>query len=268
MITINLNIKYNIDKGLFINDDSTYLKLDSSQNYQIFYDNKLIAMIFRKFNTKNYNLNILKEICSKGSAQRGHLGGKIQLDKLENCIQNRICSLDEIEYVNKEKTRCRLKNKKFEFSNLVKSGNLGFTHYKGETKEIQNNKRFLTRFEIEYNDLINKINYISKINYPVKYNSRTPFMKTIFSAVTINYGVRTATHYDSNNKGFSSMIVLGNNNYQGGDLLFPEYKINTNLKINDLILFDSSKILHCNSEFTVSNPERYSLVFFISKRLL
>jgi hypothetical protein len=71
---------------------------------------------------------------------------------------------------------------------------------------------------------------------------------SVFSTLTINSNFRTALHTDNRNDdgGHGIMVVLGDNTFQGGELIFPRYSIAVDLRVGDLIVFDSHE-WHCNA---------------------
>jgi hypothetical protein len=71
---------------------------------------------------------------------------------------------------------------------------------------------------------------------------------TAFSTVTINYNFQTALHKDSGDykDGFGNLVVC-NKNIQGGELLFPQYKVAISLETGDFLAMDVHE-WHCNNK--------------------
>lgn len=87
---------------------------------------------------------------------------------------------------------------------------------------------------------------------------------TVFSTVTINKDWRTATHTDRGNysEALSLIAVLGEN-YMGGLLGFPRYKIAVNVGPGDAILMDGHEP-HCNTQLKIhKNGIRFSMVCYL-----
>jgi len=75
-----------------------------------------------------------------------------------------------------------------------------------------------------------------------------------WSSVCINQNTISKPHYDSNNKGVSSIIAIGD--FTGGELVVNHQVINI---YNKLFTFDGSKIQHWSLPF---EGQRWSLIFF------
>lgn len=87
---------------------------------------------------------------------------------------------------------------------------------------------------------------------------------TVFSTVTINRNWRTATHTDRGNfsEAMTCLAVLGEN-FEGGLLGFPQYKIAVEMKEGDAILMDGHEA-HCNTELKLKkNGCRISMVCYL-----
>jgi len=98
-----------------------------------------------------------------------------------------------------------------------------------------------------------------------EYNSINPKIKipgTVFTTITSNYNWRTACHQDSGDYsgGLGNLIVLGNN-FEGGYLGFPQFKVLIKIKPGDFLLMDSHQ-WHCNTPIKGSGF-RLSFVMYI-----
>ena len=87
---------------------------------------------------------------------------------------------------------------------------------------------------------------------------------TVFSTVTVNKDWRTATHTDRGNfsDALSCIAVLGEN-FSGGLLGFPRYKVVVAVEPGDAILMDGHEP-HCNTELKIqNNGTRFSMVCYL-----
>lgn len=95
---------------------------------------------------------------------------------------------------------------------------------------------------------------------------------TVFTTVTVNKSFRTACHRDAGdlNEGVSNLLVLGDGNYTGGYLVFPEYRIAVNPRPGDLLLVNNHEIIHGNTPIVLGAPdaERISLVVYFREKML
>ena len=97
--------------------------------------------------------------------------------------------------------------------------------------------------------------------------------ETVFTTVTVNNTFRTACHRDAGDfsRGFSNLLVLSNNsNYQGGYLIFPEYRIAVNIRPGDLLLVNNHEIIHGNTPIILNDEKahRISLVCYLRENML
>ena len=92
-------------------------------------------------------------------------------------------------------------------------------------------------------------------------NASLKIPKTVFTTITSNYNWRTACHSDSGDfsGGLGNLIVVGNN-FTGGYLGFPQFKILIKIKPGDFLLMDSHQY-HCNTKIHLTNPGGFRLSF-------
>ena len=96
--------------------------------------------------------------------------------------------------------------------------------------------------------------------------------ETVFTTITVNKSFRTACHRDAGdlNEGLSNLLVLGDGEYTGGYLVFPEYRIAVNVRPGDLLLVNNHEIIHGNTEIKLNHEkaERISLVCYFREAML
>ena len=105
-----------------------------------------------------------------------------------------------------------------------------------------------------------------------KIDSRFLVPETVFTTITVNKSFRTACHRDAGdlNEGLSNLLVLGDGEYTGGYLVFPEYRIAVNVRPGDLLLVNNHEIIHGNTEIKLNHEkaERISLVCYFREAML
>jgi hypothetical protein len=97
--------------------------------------------------------------------------------------------------------------------------------------------------------------------------------ETVFTTLTVNNTWVTGCHFDAANlqDAISNLLVLSNNdNYSGGYLVFPEYRIAVNVRPGDLLIVDNSKIMHGNTKIIKNEPDahRVSVISYFRHGLL
>jgi hypothetical protein len=88
--------------------------------------------------------------------------------------------------------------------------------------------------------------------------------RTVFTTITSNYNWRTACHCDAGDfsKGLGNLIVVGED-FKGGYLGFPQFKVLIKIKPGDFLLMDSHQS-HCNTPIIIKNNGfRLSFVMYI-----
>ena len=98
--------------------------------------------------------------------------------------------------------------------------------------------------------------------HKIKSELRIP--KTVFTTITSNYNWRTACHTDSGDfqGGLGNLVVIGNN-FDGGYLGFPEFKVLIKIKPGDFLLMDVHQY-HCNTQIRLKKDGyRLSFVMYI-----
>jgi hypothetical protein len=89
---------------------------------------------------------------------------------------------------------------------------------------------------------------------------------TNFSTITLNNTFRTAAHQDKGDckKGLTCFTVKKNGEYEGGELIFPEYDVCVNVEEGDLLIFNPH-IVHCNNP--IKGDGRVSFVFYLREKI-
>lgn len=70
-----------------------------------------------------------------------------------------------------------------------------------------------------------------------------------FTSIVINLNCATKVHRDVKDFAFCLVLVLSDNDCQGGDLCFVEPGIRLQLRSGDIVLFRSSEFTHYNMHF-------------------
>lgn len=246
-------------------DGYDYNKLCKDKNFLIYdKDSKnLLGIILRNvINTNILDNKFIKRIYSwtnYKNENRGDIAGKVDLNKIpKNAVK-----LFDKDKLNKTGSRVLCNN--YQFSNSINCITLGYY-----------TKNKLSQYDKKYEDIIqnNMVYFMEQLNNIYKnvyldlFEETIPqkkYLDSFFSSITINKGLRSACHVDKNNKNYFALLFSTGMNYWGCDLLFPDYKLNLNLKKNkDILIFDSKNVKHCNSHFDKygDNSQRLSWVFF------
>ena len=95
---------------------------------------------------------------------------------------------------------------------------------------------------------------------------------TAYSTATINRNYRTAFHRDAKNLsgGMAGLTVVGTGNYDGGYLVFPEYRIAVNVKSTDVIIMNNTHLIHGNTNFIAKKGSfnRVSVICYLREGML
>ena len=106
--------------------------------------------------------------------------------------------------------------------------------------------------------------YISQEKEYNLIHSKIKIPGTVFTTITSNYNWRTACHTDSGDYsgGLGNLTVLGNN-FDGGYLGFPQFKVLIKIKPGDFLLMDSHQ-WHCTTPIKIHGDGfRLSFVMYI-----
>lgn len=92
---------------------------------------------------------------------------------------------------------------------------------------------------------------------------------TPFTTVTVNYNWRTACHKDKGDfiDGMGNLVVLGQD-YDGGYLGFPQFKIAVDVQPGDLVIMNVHE-WHCNTELDLNSESvRLSFVCYMRQNMV
>jgi hypothetical protein len=105
-----------------------------------------------------------------------------------------------------------------------------------------------------------------------KIDQRYLVPETVFTTITVNKSFRTAAHYDAGDldTGLSNLLVLGDGQYTGGYLIFPQYRVAVDVRPGDLLLVNNHEIIHGNTPIVLNTPEaeRISIVCYFREKML
>lgn len=87
----------------------------------------------------------------------------------------------------------------------------------------------------------------------------------IFNSVAVNRNFRTGVHFDKDMADtYGVMLVGGDDQHVGGELLFPQLNIAVDMRVGDLIIFNS-RAWHANAKIRTKKPDehpRFSYVMY------
>lgn len=95
-------------------------------------------------------------------------------------------------------------------------------------------------------------------------NNNLKIPNSVFTTITANYNWRTSCHKDKGDYslGLGNLVVVGNN-FTGGYLGFPQFKVLIAIKPGDFLLMDVHQ-WHCNTAISIgTNGYRLSFVMYI-----
>lgn len=94
--------------------------------------------------------------------------------------------------------------------------------------------------------------------------------ETVFSTASVNINLATDTHTDSGNfaEGMTCISILGNDDYEGGFLGFPRYRVLLKVRPGDIVCMKSCEP-HCNTPIyaVTSNAKRVSIVCYLRQNM-
>jgi hypothetical protein len=129
--------------------------------------------------------------------------------------------------------------------------------------------------------LIRRVNEVFREYLPEQYanqaeaasriDSRYVIADSVFSTVTVNRNFQTAVHIDEGDlhSGFGALTILTAGTFSGGELVFPQFRIGVDFKMQDVLLADVHQphgnlpIVGVKDEY-----ERVSLVLYFRESML
>lgn len=93
---------------------------------------------------------------------------------------------------------------------------------------------------------------------------------TVFTTITVNRNWQTALHKDAGDlpEGFGVMSVLQQSRYEGGYLVFPQYRVAVDMRHGDVLLADVHS-WHGNVPIIgLPDYERISVVFYYRRKMI
>lgn len=102
-----------------------------------------------------------------------------------------------------------------------------------------------------------------RVQLSLAHQSGLQLWNTPFASITVNRSFRTGLHFDRNCPDtYGLMVVGGDDTFKGGHLLLPQYKLGVDVRVGDMIVFDS-QMWHCNTAIRDSKQQpRMSYVFY------
>ena len=136
------------------------------------------------------------------------------------------------------------------------------THY-GDLLRLHYKKMIRDNINEPIDKLTKKLDEVFKkyLIEPEEFENKESFLKTNFDKVILNYNIQTAIHKDSHNS-FHYSILTTWGNYEGYELILPDYRVIVPMNKGDVLIFDGQHIRHGNGRGT---GERISIVGFCHK---
>lgn len=278
--------RFNTDKelrkkeGEFF-DDAEYKEIDFDCDC---YDgNAEFVCSIRKNVIPKDTITDYKPIFFDKNDNRGMSGGKINMDNLlgyKNITKDNIRVINDYKYIRIKKDGTETK---FRLSNPVRSNIIGYFDYinhktingkktnvrkigiTSHTNEISlNTLEPLTRIVDKYYKEIQPDKYWeTKRELTEKGFKEFIYKDTLFTTITINTDFRTGLHKDKNNYNYIGCMAVmndGDEQFTGGELLLPAFRVRCKLSAGDLIVFNSNTY-HTNN--SIIGGCRYSFVYYL-----
>jgi hypothetical protein len=246
-------------------NDKNFILIDEETN-------KPVAYIIRNIlNLSIIDDELMKKIdswCNYDNSNRGDIAGKIDKLKLSSSFKNQ-----DLTNVKLSSTGSRVYTKKgFQYSNKVNCITLGY-YTKDKISQYDKKKHTLIAKGLVYlMDQLNNIYkhiYLDNLDINDSKPSKTNYLNSYFTSITINKGLRSANHKDKNNRNYWALMFIhkyiNNGCFNGANICLTDYKLNLNLNFSkDVLIFDSKNLHHCNSEFNKEDQKesRFSFIFF------
>jgi len=175
-----------------------------------------------------------------------------------NAIDNKFAILKEIEYLDSIATD----NDSIPKWSVWESSSGDYVYGKTKMASPTRNKKSNPR-NSKLHSLIEEA-FILKSNHYKQFNNIELGGMTPFSISKYDNGKSMGKHYDRRNNGTISAILYLNDDYEGGELLFPDYNVEIKPMAGSMVIFPSSKnFIHYTKEACGNN--RYIAMCFWSK---
>jgi len=188
----------------------------------------------------------------------------------KNALDNSKLIIDKIEKLN---DRSREESQIPPWSKWSASDNPNFVY--GFSKEgLISNQRFGCDMDLQYAIIINHINYIADIclsHYCNSLQIEKPYLPDHFSIRKYNTGAEMGLHVDSEDPTDTKHPVISgvfylNDDYEGGEIGFPEQNIFMKPEAGSLIIFPSERPFFHNPGKVMSG-NKYMVPFFWYKKV-
>jgi hypothetical protein len=142
-------------------------------------------------------------------------------------------------------------------------------------------QRHYPEFDL-YRNIYSSVNSSYREEFPVEWEKANEIVSgvrepaynlfgTAFTSITLNFSFQTAFHLDKNNlKGsLAALTVFTKGSYGGHFLVFPQLRLAFDVRDGDLIIADTQRLLHGNTEMEKysEDAERISLVFYSREKV-
>ena len=272
-----------VNKALYFNADKSFYPLSKNKNY-IIYDKdteEVLAIVVRKVLSPVYR-KLKKDFFEfynkiiENNNNRGDIAGVLDYNKVDTHLKK------NVKHNNMKFTGSRFSHKTvdnaYTFSNMIWCRSLGIQKKDMTLYKLNRNNNFNQKLFNAYKFYLQEMNKLTKKYYiDLLQNQRLQNNRFFgyYSTLNMNCGIRSACHRDSGNYPDLSLITIMNNRYiknkfkKGGDLLFPDYNLKLNIRMNqDILFFNGAKITHCNEELvlddytTNAKNSRMSFIFY------
>jgi hypothetical protein len=263
-IIINKNTKNNI-LGTSYNYNGDILKGDIDCYY---YENNIKKLLFKVrkniINDDEQNLLIknIKSHSKKPNINRAKAAGGHRISSKSNNISSEMCRSNIIGYYDVPDRRI-IKHMPSKIICRETSYN------KNNHDKFNQMLHIFSKISNIYKELCIE-HYNKQLNAISKIDDRFKILNTVFTTITCNYNFQTKCHRDKGDfkDGMGVLLILGTDNYKGGDIVFPDFDICVEVRPKDIIIMDVHQI-HCNTPLEFDKDDfRLSLVFYLRENML
>lgn len=260
--------------GKFISNIGGYIIYDKDVDIYDEDSHKLVAKFRKKIidtsNVVDFNTNVLS-LAKRKKENRGAASGMIERAKLRESVGD---LYDKKSYRTGYYVKSTGVKSKTKICNIAKSNVLGYidlaprnTGRKEAVSLCAYARDYPDRYEnclpfiTDIDDAFREVAQEKHENQYKMVNDDYRMADTSFTTATVNYSWQSALHLDANNgkECYSAITVIrdrnNKNNYTGGYLLFPEYRIGFNIREGDLLISDTVENFHSNSPLIPTSEE-------------